>query len=579
MSQKKATIVNLAASNVSVSQFSVESGSLVLEQFFVEELAPGLTGDDEWLNAAIAALASLVNAHELKGRVTVIAPAFLLLQKPLKVPQVERARQAQIVAFEAQNAIPYPLNEVIWDSQVMASDGVEAEVLLFALRTEIATKIANLVTSTGLRPMSIQAAPLLDSQAFRLAGGSAAEEVLIVNVGARSTTLSFVGPSGVNIQSATNIGGNLLTQGVSDNTGQPFAVSEAIKVGFFSGLVQLTESDPQVAVLQANAQTFIRRLSQDINRRLINVRRGANGRQPTRILVTGRGSQVPGLAEQLCETLRLPVETFDPSSVITPGAGINQEQLQRAKHQITEVIGEAARLTLPQPIGVNLIPRDIASQQAFDARKPRLLVAALLAAVSPLFVLLAFKDSDSWNHEQTVIVQGRRSELENRRALIEESRKKSAELAAKAKELESVVLNRSNWPAFLGDLQSRVGSLKNTWVEEMHVKYETLPAAPAAEGQPAPAPAPVVVTKVVIAVRFLFAEVPLEETRYRSGAEKTHISRLLEAVRKSPYVASVPENEIVVTDQTVKSTEGGKYDIRVTPKATITLVIQKDKAL
>ncbi|MEY4306998.1 MAG: hypothetical protein RJA95_366 [Verrucomicrobiota bacterium] len=577
MSQKKATIVNLAASNVSVSQFSVESGSLVLEQFFVEELAPGLTGDDEWLNAAIAALASLVNAHELKGRVTVIAPAFLLLQKPLKVPQVERARQAQIVAFEAQNAIPYPLNEVIWDSQVMASDGVEAEVLLFALRTEIATKIANLVTSTGLRPMSIQAAPLLDSQAFRLAGGSAAEEVLIVNVGARSTTLSFVGPSGVNIQSATNIGGNLLTQGVSDNTGQPFAVSEAIKVGFFSGLVQLTESDPQVAVLQANAQTFIRRLSQDINRRLINVRRGANGRQPTRILVTGRGSQVPGLAEQLCETLRLPVETFDPSSVITPGAGINQEQLQRAKHQITEVIGEAARLTLPQPIGVNLIPRDIASQQAFDARKPRLLVAALLAAVSPLFVLLAFKDSDSWNHEQTVIVQGRRSELENRRALIEESRKKSAELAAKAKELESVVLNRSNWPAFLGDLQSRVGSLKNTWVEEMHVKYETLPAAPAAEGQPAPAP--VVVTKVVIAVRFLFAEVPLEETRYRSGAEKTHISRLLEAVRKSPYVASVPENEIVVTDQTVKSTEGGKYDIRVTPKATITLVIQKDKAL
>ena len=113
MSQKKATIVNLAASNVSVSQFSVEAGSLVLEQFFVEEIAPGLTGDDEWLNAAIAALASLVNAHDLKGRVTVIAPAFLLLQKPLKVPHVERARQAQIVAFEAQNAIPYPPNEVL----------------------------------------------------------------------------------------------------------------------------------------------------------------------------------------------------------------------------------------------------------------------------------------------------------------------------------------------------------------------------------------------------------------------------------------------------------------------------------
>ncbi|MEY3449981.1 MAG: hypothetical protein RL749_1604 [Verrucomicrobiota bacterium] len=567
MSQKKATIVNLAASNVSVSQFSAAAGTLVLEQFYVEEIAPGLTGDEEWLNAAIAALANLVNQHGLKGRVTVIAPAFLLLQKPLKVAQVEKAKQAQIVAFEAQNAIPYPLNEVIWDSQLMASDGVEAEVLLFALRTEVATRIANLVTSTGLRPMSIQAAPLLDSQAFRLGGGSAAEEVLIVNVGARSTTLSFVGPSGVNIQTATNMGGNLLTQGISDNTGQPFATSEAIKVGYFSGVLQLAESDPQVAVLQANAQTFIRRLAQDINRRLINVRRGANGRQPARILITGRGSQVPGLAEQLCETLRLGVEPFDPSSVITPGEGITADQLQRAKHQITEVIGEAARLVLPQPSGVNLIPRDIAAQQAFDARKPRLLAAAALAAAAPFCVWLALASSEGWNKQQIEEVQKRQTELAGRRSSIEESRKQAADLAAKCKELEHVILNRSNWPAFLGDLQARVGTCKNTWIEDLHVKYETLPSAPATDGQPA-AP-PVVVTKVVLSVRFLFTEVPLDEKRYRSAPEKVHISRLVEALRKSPYVTNIPENEISVTDQNT---------IR-TPKATLSLVIQKEKAL
>jgi len=574
MSQKKALIVNLAASHVSVSSFREESGRLFLDQFFAEDLAPGL-GDDDWLNAAVAALADLVNAHKISGQVTVVAPGFLLLQKALKVPQVERERQAQIVAFEAQNAIPYPLNEVNWDSQVMASDGVEAEVLLFALRTEVASRIANLVSSTGLRPYAIQASPLLDSQAFLLAGGSATEEVLILNVGARSTTLSFVGPGGANIQSA-NIGGNMLTQGLSDNTGQPFAAAEALKVGYFSGVLHLAESDPQAALLQSNSQQFIRRLSQDINRRLINVRRGANGRQPARILVTGRGSQVPGLSEQLCETLRLPVEAFDPSSVITLGAGINPEQLQRAKHQITEVIGEAARLTLPQPIGVNLIPRDIASQQAFDARKPRLLAAAVLAAAAPFCVWLAFASAEGWNNDQTVIAQGRKLELNGRLGAIEESRKKAVELSAKTKELEHVLLNRSNWPAFLGDLQSRVGTLKNTWIEEMHVKYETLPAAPAVDGQPAPVP--VVVTKVVISVRFLFAEVPFDVKQYRSPSERAHISRLLEVVRQSPYVSAVPENEIVVTDQTKKASDN-KTEIQMTPKATLTLVIKKDKAL
>ena len=337
MSQKKATIVNLAASSVSVSQFSVEAGSLVLEQLFVEEIAPGQLGDDDWLNAAIAALANLVNTHELKGRVTVIAPAFLLLQKPLKVAQVERAR-----------------------------------------------------------------------------------------------------------------------------------------------------------------------------------------------------------------------------------------------YQLAEVIGEAARLVLPQPSGVNLIPRDIAAQQAFDARKPRLVAAALLGAIAPFCVWLAFASAEGWNQAQADIAKGRKAELVSRLTAINESRRKADDLFAKTKELEQVLLGRPNWPAFLGDLQSRVGTLKNTWVEEMRVKYEPLPAAPIVEGQPIPPPE--FVTKVVISVRFLFTEVSVDEKRYRSQAEKAHLSSLLQALRQSPFVSAVPENEIVVTDQTMKAADN-KTEIRMTPKATLTLVIRKDMAL
>jgi hypothetical protein len=175
--------------------------------------------------------------------------------------------------------------------------------------------------------------------------------------------------------------------------------------------------------------------------------------------------------------------------------------------------------------------------------------------------------SEGWNKQQISEVVARQGELTARRASIEESRKQAIDLAAKCKELEFVVLNRSNWPAFLGDLQARVGTCKNTWIEEMHVKYETQPAAPAPEGQPALPP--VVVTKVILTVRFLFSDVPFDVKQYRSASEKAHIGRLLEAVRKSPYVSAVPENEISVTEQnTIRN-----------PKATITLVIQKEKAL
>lgn len=569
MSQKKATIVNLAASHVSIAVFGADQGSLELQQFLVEEIAPGQTNDDEWLVSAVNAVADLVQAHGLTGRrVTVIAPSFLLLQKALKVPQVERERQAQIVAFEAQNAIPYPLNEVIWDSQVMASDGVEAEVLLFALRTEIATKIATLIMGAGLRPASIQAAPLLDSQAFLLAGGAATEEVLIVNVGARSTTLSFVGPTGANIQSA-NIGGNLLTQGLSDNTGEPFANAEAVKVGYYSGIIHLPEADPKVAVLQANAQSFIRRLAQDINRRLINLKRGTAGRQPTRILLTGRGAQIPGLSEQLSETLRLPPELFDPSAFLRLGKDVSADYVQHHRHQISEVIGEAARLILPQTAGVNLVPRNIAAQVAFDARKPWLIAAALIAALAPLPVFLAYHDAASFNQDQIAELNRRQKDLSGHLATLKSTREQANELHAVSSQLEFVVLNRANWPAVLADLQMRVAECRNTWVEEIRVRHEAQAAAPApAEGQAAE-PAPQPLTKLLVTARFLQPEVPPNPKASHNSA--TFIKRqneLLAALRKSPFVQEIPEGEIKAD-----------FNLPYEPKVTFTLVIRKDKAL
>jgi type IV pilus assembly protein PilM len=564
MSQKKATIVNLAASNVSVSQFSVQAGSLVLEEFFVEEITPGLTGDDEWLNAAIAALASLVNAHDLKGRVTVIAPSFLLLQKPLKVPQVERARQAQIVAFEAQNAIPYPLNEVIWDSQLMASDGVEAEVLLFALRTEIATKIANMVTSTGLRPMSIQAAPLLDSQAFRLAGGSAAEEVLIVNVGARSTTLSFVGPSGVNIQSATNIGGNLLTQGVSDNTGQPVINAESLKVGFFTHVIQLPESDPQFAILEANKQSFNRRLSQDINRRLISIKR--LGRRPTKIVITGRSSQVPGLSQQLSEALALPVEEFNPLGVISLSSDISADYVMQHLHQLSEVVGEASRLLSPAALGVNLIPRDIAGQISFESQKIKFVFAALLLAIAPVPILLTLNNGADYNKEQTKTLKKKSDELISYQNTIKQNREESLVVLAVNQQLEFVVSNSPNWPIFLADLQSRVLTAKNTWIEELRVRRES--AVVATSTEPDASRVATNVTRVTITTRTLLEKVPPGKSLKAEEFNKRKAA-LVESLKKSPFVAEIPEDEIKV-DFTKEAN---------IPRTTLTLVIKSDQAL
>ena len=566
-SAKSSTVVNLGAGHVSVSTFSAQSGRLTLERVIVQDLPPGLAGEEEWIAAALEALRGLVQQHELSGVATVVVPGFLLLSKPLKVAQVEKERQAQIVAFEAQNAIPYPLSEVVWGSQVLASDGVEAEVLLFALRTEVATRLANEIAATGLRPAGIQAAPLLDSQSWRLASGDAAEEVLIVHVGSRTTNLTFAGPSGMSVQTAT-LGGNTVTQGVSDNTGNAFANAEALKVGFFTGVVQLAEGDPQAAALVANAQAFSRRLAQDINRRLINLKRTHPARQPARVLLAGRGAMLPGLREQLAETLRLPVDSLDALAAVSLGANVNPEYVEAVRAQLSEPIGEAARLVLPDPAGVNLIPAPIAEQIAFNARKPLLLAAAALLALAPIPAWWFLQDAASSAAARVGVVKSREVELTGRRGEILGLRQKSAEVAATNAQLDSVVVSRTHWNDFLVELQSQVLSARHQWVEELRVRRDQ-PAAPApAEGEPAPPPPPAV-TKVVLSVRLLLPEVaPGKDAVINSEVFRRRQRELVEALRKNSFVEAIPDSEI--------RADTSQPNL---PRLSLTLVIRQDKSL
>ncbi len=562
---KKNLIVNLAASHVSISAFRTDGAKLILEQFYTEDLTPAL-GDEEWINAATSAVARLASNKNIKGTATVIVPSFLLLQKSLKVAQVDSARQAQVIAFEAQNNIPYPLNEVVWDSQIMSTDGVEAEVLLFALRTDQAGRIANAIALTGIRPQVIQAAPILDVQAQQFVSGGVAEdeEILFINVGARTTGLSFISSKGTSIQAA-NLGGNLLTQGISDNTGQPVINAESLKVGFFTNVIQLPESDPQFAILEANKQSFNRRLSQDINRRLISIKR--SGRRPTKIVITGRSSQVPGLSQQLSEALALPVEEFNPLGVISLSSEINAEYVMQHIHQLSEVIGEASRLLSPAALGVNLIPRDIAGQISFESQKIKFVIAALLLALAPVPILFTLNAGVEYNKEQTKILKKKSDELINYQKTIKQNREDSLAVLAVNQQLEFAVSNSPNWPIFLADLQSRVLTAKNTWIEELRVRRESAVVATTSTDPDASRVA-TNVTKITITTRTLLEKVPPGKS-FKAQEFKERKAALVESLKKSPFVAEIPEDEIKV-DFTKEAN---------VPRTTLTLVIKSEKAL
>ena len=171
----------------SASVFHSDGQAITLKQVGMQTLHYDYSNDQLWLEALINGLESLCSKEKLKGNARFIFPGGLLLNKTIRVPHVDEEKQKKIVAFELSQKMPFPLSELIWDYQVIDDDGVEQEILAFAVKPEVAESFCEKVVSIGLNPTQITPAPILDYNAFISSGISLdQEETLVVNVGAKS---------------------------------------------------------------------------------------------------------------------------------------------------------------------------------------------------------------------------------------------------------------------------------------------------------------------------------------------------------------------------------------------------------
>lgn len=554
-SNAKKITVNCGTTHVSVSVFSEKAGGLVLEKLVLEELVYNYTEESEWADAATGALSRIFKSLNLKGPATVIAPGHLLLTKNVKVPQVEASRQRQIISFEAAEKFPFPLSELVWDSQIISTDGVEAEAVLFALKRENAERFAAQMMRAGITPEVIQPATNLDYQAYCFLNGEPTENVLVVNVGARTTNLTFITQEGFSIQNVA-VGGNFLTQSIADSIGKSFSAAERLKVSYFSGEMDVAEDDPHVQKLRENAQAFCRRLSQEITRRIVNQKRqNANG-APTKILLTGRGSLLPGLSDALADSQHLPVEYFEPTAPIQVASGVDAGFFDAVRFQLSEVVGDASELLNDSHKQVNLLPPQIANEIAFSKKKPFFIAAALLLAIAPWPVYLGLSDTGAALERNSKALAKEKKVLDDRQQTIQALEEENEPIVAYIDDLNDVLASRGDWNAFLADIQTRIASLQaprvsedgeKTYAPDRHIWIDSLSVARSvrapemSEGDDEVPQKPVVRTEVKLKIRMLIPQVDGLSPTHNASAFNSRRNAVLSAFRKSEFVEKISD--------------------------------------
>jgi type IV pilus assembly protein PilM len=399
LNSKSFLAVDFGAGSLKLAEFEVnEAGGLRLKQYALKSLGPEGAQETTREATILKALQALIAERGIKSRdVNVCAPGFHVFSKFVKLPPVDPGKVTQIIQYEAQQNVPFPLQEVVWDYQILGTTpGGELEVLLVAIKADIVEGLFRVTDAAKLRLQVADVSPAALCNAFRYNYGDLEDCTMLLDIGAKTSNLLFFEKGKVYSRSI-NLGANSITQDFANESKQKFDQAEKIKIaeGFVSlGGAYEEPENPHQAAISKIARQFMTRLHIQVNQTMQFYRGQQGGSAPQRLFLSGGASVMPYTAQFFAEKLNVPVEYFNPFRNVQIDPSVNLEELARVAHSLGEVVGLGLRNLAHCPVELNLIPESTRRMQSFNEKKPYLVatvfsLVAVVAAVGLLFQKLA----------------------------------------------------------------------------------------------------------------------------------------------------------------------------------------------
>ncbi|MEI6071754.1 MAG: pilus assembly protein PilM, partial [Verrucomicrobiae bacterium] len=315
--------LDLGMQTVSLAEFhKLPGGGLSLHAFCESGLIADPTADATRPAQIKQAVRELREELHIRARepVNFSLPAQSVFSRFVKLPGTTPEDVSAIIAFEAQQNVPFPIDEVVWDYQIMGASRDGAwDVVLVAMKSDQLTEMAGSVAAGGFTPAIIDVAPMAVFNAFRYNYPEATGCSLLIDIGARTTNLIFA-ESGRAFSRSIPVGGSTISAAVAKEFKQDITVAEQLKIQ--KGCVSLggayaeptDQTEARIAKVVRNTMT---RLHSEIARSISFYRTSQGGSQPVRVLLCGGSVSLPYMVEFFSEKLQTPIEFFNPLKNVT----------------------------------------------------------------------------------------------------------------------------------------------------------------------------------------------------------------------------------------------------------------------
>jgi type IV pilus assembly protein PilM len=462
MADKKSfTGLSLGSQNIAGAVFgSGAGGGLVLQDYHSVEMLADPAEEDPGGAQLGAALMQVSAVLKLKGKAVRYSissqPVFIRFVglPPLDIDQVD-----QIVEFEAQQNVPFPINEVVWGYQLMGGpDDPEVEVMLAAIKADELAEIDDVVSSSGIKTIAAEVAPMALFNAFRYNYSDVTDTTLLLDIGARTTNLIYV-EAGKAFIRTIKIGGAEITKAIAKEFGVSFEEAEQRKIadGFVAlGGPYADHEDPVIAGLSKVIRNTLTRLHSEIMRTTNFYRSQQGGSAPQVGLLCGGSAGLPYIRDFFAEKLNIPIDYFNALRNVEIGGGVNAEEISAKAHCMGELVGGALREAGSTPVELDLIPESVKATKVVAGRKPFLWVTTFVLTLVIVGVGSFYKKAAELTNQKAADRAKIALDLERYDRKIGEAKDQLEVLNARKDPYVRAAFERGYWLEIFKDLNARM---------------------------------------------------------------------------------------------------------------------------
>lgn len=245
---------------------------------------------------------------ELKVRTKKVVsclPEDKVVSRLINLPSLKESEIKDALTFEAETFVPYPLNEVSIDYEIINQDSAgRLTVFVIAARTDLINSFVAMFKSAGLELVALESPAValrrVVKHSMKLAKG-----VMVLDMGEAYSDMVGLNKGNLYFTRSLSMGGESITRAVSLNLGLDMASAEEYKKAYGMREDQL-EGKLRAAIapvfnsLADEIRKAIRLFSQDQNQNV------------ELLVLSGGGANMPGLAEELTKILGIEVQVVQP---------------------------------------------------------------------------------------------------------------------------------------------------------------------------------------------------------------------------------------------------------------------------